>query len=242
MGRGRGRTDGWVVVSPGRELAGARLTTWLRGGLGGAVVPLGPRPVEPLVLYEFEACPFCRRVREAISALDLIVRVRPCPKGGTRFREEVEGRGGRLQFPFLVDPNTGDAMYESSEIVAHLFARYGRGPVPRSMRGGVLRTLALVASGLGRGVAGSRVRASRVPAEPLELHAFEASPAGRLVRERLCELELPYVLMSAAPGSARHRAGSLPRLIDPNPAGLELVGADPITRHLEQGYALGARP
>lgn len=32
-----------------------------------------------LQLYEFEACPFCRRVREAITDLDLNVEVRVAP-------------------------------------------------------------------------------------------------------------------------------------------------------------------
>ena len=31
----------------------------------------------------------------------------PCPKGGTRFRPEIRRRGGKEQFPYLVDPNTG---------------------------------------------------------------------------------------------------------------------------------------
>ncbi|KAK4385578.1 hypothetical protein Sango_2681800 [Sesamum angolense] len=33
--------------------------------------------------------------------------------------------GGREQFPFLVDPNTGTSMYESSDIVKYLFEQYG---------------------------------------------------------------------------------------------------------------------
>ena len=35
--------------------------------------PAGAVPKDPIILYEFEACPFCRRVREALSQLDLIV-------------------------------------------------------------------------------------------------------------------------------------------------------------------------
>lgn len=37
-------------------------------------------PELPLELYEFEACPFCRKVREAITMLDLNCYVYPCPK------------------------------------------------------------------------------------------------------------------------------------------------------------------
>ncbi|MHC5059284.1 MAG: glutathione S-transferase N-terminal domain-containing protein, partial [Planctomycetota bacterium] len=75
------------------------------------VGPLGPRPERPLELYEFEACPFCRKVREALSILDLNAMIYPCPKKGPRFREEVKRRGGKYLFPYLVDPNTGEAMY-----------------------------------------------------------------------------------------------------------------------------------
>src|SRR3990172_13278564 len=82
-------------------------------GRGAFVGSLGPRPAKPLELYEFEGCPFCRKVREALTALDLEALVHPCPKGGTRFRPILRERGGKEQFPFLVDPNTGKAMYES---------------------------------------------------------------------------------------------------------------------------------
>jgi glutathione S-transferase len=33
-------------------------------------------------------------------------------------------RGGKMQVPFLVDPNTDSAMYESDDIVAYLEAQY----------------------------------------------------------------------------------------------------------------------
>src|SRR5690349_11708536 len=107
----------------------------LRGGVGRFLVPLGARPEKLLELYEFEACPFCRRVREALTILDLDAMIYPCPKNGMRFRPTVIERGGKRQFPYLVDPNAGVEMYESADIVAHLFARYGAGPVPWFLRG-----------------------------------------------------------------------------------------------------------
>ena len=39
--------------------------------------------------------------------------------------------GGKQQFPYLVDPNTGVAMYESADILKYLFDNYGDGEVPR---------------------------------------------------------------------------------------------------------------
>ena len=113
------------------SVRGSLGATLARLGSGSRVGALGPRPERLLELYEFEGCPYCRKVREALSILDLPALIRPCPKGGTRFREEVRRRGGKAQFPYLVDPNAGKEMYESDAIVAHLFERYGAGPPPR---------------------------------------------------------------------------------------------------------------
>ncbi|MEZ4330162.1 MAG: glutathione S-transferase N-terminal domain-containing protein [Myxococcota bacterium] len=228
---------------------GARLIAWLRHGAGDRVGVPGPRPHAPLVLYEFEACPFCRRVREALTRLDLEVLVRPCPKGGGRHRAELVALGGRAQVPFLVDPNTGDRLYESRDIVEHLERHYGgsRGAADDGL--GLLRsTPALVLSGLPRGVAGSRARAARAAAEPLVLYGWEAQPESRVVREVLCELELAYVSRPVAPGSARRSepgadgeaTGWAPRLVDPNTEA-ERVGMESIVDHLEATYALARR-
>ena len=62
--------------------------------------------LQPLEYYEFEACPFCRKVREAMSELNLNAMVYPCPKGGQRYRESLEQLAGKQQFPYLIDPNT----------------------------------------------------------------------------------------------------------------------------------------
>jgi hypothetical protein len=60
------------------------------------------RPVKPLKLYDFEGCPFCRKVRETICVLDLDVIVYPCPREtlkqygvckDSRFRPIVEKLG-----------------------------------------------------------------------------------------------------------------------------------------------------
>src|SRR5262245_46215666 len=95
-------------------------TSWFASGarLGAGLFAseIGPRPEKLLSLYEFEACPFCRKVREALTTFDLDAMIYPCPKGGPRYREEVKERGGKAQFPYLVDPNTDVAMYESDDI------------------------------------------------------------------------------------------------------------------------------
>lgn len=66
------------------------------------------RPERDLILYEYEASPFCRKVREAMGILDLTVEMRPCP--GARysdFSDELEAKTGRRTVPYLIDPNTG---------------------------------------------------------------------------------------------------------------------------------------
>ena len=103
------------------------LSSLLRAFIGFRVTTLGKRPEKTLELYEFENCPFCRKVREALSMLDLEADIRPCPKGAPRFREALKTRGGKAQFPYLVDPNVGIEMYESDDIVRYLFDTYGDG-------------------------------------------------------------------------------------------------------------------
>jgi hypothetical protein len=68
------------------DVATSFAVTVARLGAGMGVESVGPRPVKPLELYEFEGCPFCRKVREALSALDLDAVVYPCPKNGPTFR------------------------------------------------------------------------------------------------------------------------------------------------------------
>jgi glutathione S-transferase len=204
----------------------------------------GRRPQQPLELYEFEACPFCRKVREALSILDLEAIVYPCPKNGPRFRPSVTERGGKAQFPYLVDPNAGVELYESDEIVAHLFREYGNGRVPLLLAAGPQTTLGVALAGLWRAGAGGFYRPSKPAEQLLELYSYEPSPFSRLVRETLCSLELPFRLHNMAQGSARRAAfeaekGKLqfPYLVDPN-AGVEMFESADIVRHLEQTYAL----
>ena len=220
-------------------------STLVRGAAGMRIGVLGPRPAQRLELYEFEACPYCRKVREALSILDLEVLVKPCPKGGPRYREEVKRRGGRALFPFLVDPNAGKEMYESDDIVAHLFQAYGVGPPPKRLRPGAVTDGTSMLASLLRPGAGARYRRAREPAQPLELWSFEASPFCRLVRERLSSLELPYVLHNVArnsPGRAAfvQRSGKLmvPYLADPN-TGQALFESADICRYLDRTYAVG---
>jgi glutathione S-transferase len=214
----------------------------LRLGLGLEATHAGARPAKTLELYEFEGCPFCRKAREALTMLDLRAMIYPCPKGGPTFRARVIARGGRARFPYLVDPNTGDELYESSNIVTHLYRNYGNRPAPWFLRSDASVPLGSFAT-LVRGAKGVRYRPARAPEQPLQLYSFEASPYCRIVREALCELELPYLLINVAKGSAeraafRERSGRMmvPWLSDPN-TGRELFESADIVRYLHETYA-----
>ncbi len=215
-----------------------------RVGAGFAVGELDTRPQQPLVVYEFENCPYCRKVREALSILDLDAYIYPCPQNGPRFRHELADRGGKEMFPYLIDQNTGKEMYESDDIVRYLFERYGDGNVPLTLGAGILTDLSsMLASGFRVG-AGTFYQPARQPAEPLELYGFEVSGYCRLVREKLCTLEIPYLLHNVAAGSAKRegfiaRSGKMqvPYLIDPN-TGVEIFESDEIITYLDDTYAM----
>lgn len=225
------------------DVATSVLTTLGRLGSGARVGALGPRPEAPLELYEFEGCPFCRKVREALSILDLGAVIYPCPKGGPTYRPRVRERGGKELFPYLVDPNSGAAMYESDDIVAYLFLRYGNGRVPWALGAGPLTDASSTLAGLARLGAGVRYRTARRPEQLLELYSFEASPFCRLVREALSRLELAYRLVNVARGSRQReafvaRSGRMlvPWLADPN-SGVEMFESTDIVAYLETTYA-----
>jgi len=225
------------------DLATSYFASVARLGTGMEVAGVGARPERLLELFEFESCPFCRKVREALSILDLDAIVYPCPQDGPRFRPEAVRRGGKSQFPYLVDPNTGRELYESDVIVGYLFATYGDSNVPWMLSLPVVTDLTSGLASAARMTAGRRYRAANAPEKPLELWSFEASPYCRLVRERLCELEIPYVLHNVAKGSPKRtafveRSGKMmvPYLADPN-TGREMFESAGIVDYLEATYA-----
>jgi len=216
----------------------------LRFPSGIFVAHVGPRPEQLLELYEFEACPYCRKVREMLTVLDLDAKVYPCPKNGARYRPEVAARGGKAQFPYIVDPNTGVSMYESSNIIKYLAERYGDGTVPLALRLGPWTIGTGSAGALLRFPRGMRARPSRAPEQPLELWGFEFSPYCRIVREALCELELPYIARNIGRDSGKRpdfkaRTGKLqfPYLVDPNTGTTMFESAD-IIAYLQQTYGI----
>ncbi|MEW6775747.1 MAG: glutathione S-transferase N-terminal domain-containing protein [Bdellovibrionota bacterium] len=250
-------------MSDTSDLLLSSLASAARLGMGVFSNHRSTKPEKPLELYEFEACPFCRKAREAFTTVDLDVMVYPCPKGGTVYRPRVKEMGGKEQFPYLVDPNTGDRMYESDDIIAYLFENYGKGNPGLFLKGPLANASSFLASAA-RPSAGVRVRPSKRPAKPLELYSFDASPFSRIVRETLCELEIPYLLHNVGKASvhdwlppalrsrftpntpfksenrrnfvARSGKMQVPYLIDPN-TGAEMFESVKIRKYLLDTYA-----
>jgi glutathione S-transferase len=222
--------------------------------LGRGITPVitaaqRPDPAQLLDLFEFEGCPYCRKVREILCELDLDYKVHPVAHGSPG-RAALRKLGGKVQVPFLVDPNTGVQMYESDDINAYLNATYGAGrragwrlPVP-SLVDDLVSGLATAAR-LGAGTR-CRVGERRHQIEPLTLYNMEGSPYCRKVREALSTLDLEHIVRNVPKGSPKRaalkeRGGKIqvPFLIDPN-TGTELYESDDIVAYLEQRY--GPKP
>ncbi len=217
-----------MIVLHWIDLAFSALASLLRLGVGAPANGRAADVKEPLVLYEFEGCPFCRLARETISESGVPVLVRPCPKGGKRFRPKVKTLGGKTQFPFLVDPNTDVALYESAAIAAYLGKNYnGRRSLVRFL--GPINTVLLQFSVMARLWAGAHKKRSRPPEKPFEFVGAERDPRARLVKERLCAMELEYLWRPARPNERT------PLLIDPN-SGEERIGAQAIRAYLNDRY------
>lgn len=225
------------------DVATSFVASIARLGTGMEVAGVGARPEQTLELYEFESCPFCRKVREALSILDLDAMIYPCPQNGPRFRPKVIEMAGKAQFPYFIDRSAGREMYESDLIVGHLFGRYGDSNIPWALSTPVLTDVSSFLASAVRATGGRRYRPATAPQRPLELWSFEASPYCRLVRERLCELEIPYLLHNVAKGSTKRkafetRAGKImvPFLVDPN-TGVEMFESGDICAYLDRTYA-----
>lgn len=181
----------------------ALASSLLEGGRGMQGTAFPQQPEKPLQLYEFEGSPFCRRVREVLTLLNLDYEVYPCPKGGQKYRKIVQEKGGKQQFPFLVDENSGVALYESQDIIHYLFQHYGKtGKTPQKFSHYPQLPVVALAGTLVNGARGiwinKKIIDRAAPAELLELWGFEASPFTRVVRASLAELELPFIYHNVA--------------------------------------------
>ena len=79
-------------------------------------------PDELIEIYQFEGCPYCKKVREKLTELQVDFIARQVEPRGDRAR--VEKISGQTGVPVLVDPNTDTIMPESDDIVEYLEEHY----------------------------------------------------------------------------------------------------------------------
>lgn len=222
-----------------------------------SVMDRAPRPQQPLVLYEYDASPFCKRVREMINLLDLTVEYRPCPGARQgKFSDQLEAQTGRRTVPYLFDPNTQQGLFESNDQIEYLLDTYGppTGTYDRKALWPVcwepfsVATATQVAILLG--MPGARKQPNARPDNedmiPLELWGYESSPFVRPVREKLASLCLPHIMVSCSRGSANRdrmvrKTGrfQVPYLVDPN-TGIEMYEGSEIVKYLDAVYTVDA--
>ena len=80
-------------------------------------------PDEMLELYQFEGCPYCKKVRQKLTELQIDFIARQVNPNGDRQR--VKDISDQTGVPVLVDPNTDTVMPESDDIVDYLEEHYG---------------------------------------------------------------------------------------------------------------------
>lgn len=220
-----------------------------------AVLDQAPRPNIPLVLYEYDASPYCKRVRETINLLDLTVEYRPCP--GARqgqFSNQLEVQTGRRTVPYLFDPNTNTGLLESDDQIEYLLTNYGPPKdtydrkalwpitfMPFSMFTSTQVAILLDFPG---GRRQQNARPDNEAMKPIELWGYESSPFVRPVRQKLGSLCLPHKMVSCSRGSANRdrlveRTGrfQVPFLFDPN-TGVEMFEGPEICKYLEAVYTI----
>lgn len=220
-----------------------------------SVLDEAPRPKLPLVLYEYDASPFCKRVRETINLLDLTVEYRPCP--GARqgqFSNQLQAETGRRTVPYLFDPNTNTGLFESGDQIEYLLQNYGppedkydrKALWPITVEPFSIFTSTQVAIVLD--MPGARRQPNARPdnerMQPLELWGYETSPFVRPVRQKLGSLCLPHIMVSCSRGSANRdrlveKTGrfQVPYLVDPN-TGVEMFEGPEICKYLEAVYTI----
>jgi len=78
-------------------------------------------------LYLSDTCPYCTRVHQFMEVNDVPYVTKPVLRGmftDSGFGEELRKRGGKVQVPYLVDPERDVEMYESEDIIAYIQEHY----------------------------------------------------------------------------------------------------------------------
>ena len=76
-----------------------------------------------LALYQYQACPFCVKVRRELKRKNLKLELRDAKQ--LDYKTELEQGGGRVKVPCLRIEETGQVqwLYESSDIIEYLNQR-----------------------------------------------------------------------------------------------------------------------
>lgn len=176
-----------------KEILRSLLASSARAWRGTQAIRPARAPRKLLVVFDRESDPDCRLLRELLTELHLDALIQPCPIGGRRFVRKLP-QGASL--PHLVDPDLGINVSGLQDCLKHLLEHYADASWAATILGSLpMRLSSRLASRL-RGKLGEHAQPSRAARKPLQLYSFESSPFSRLVRERLCELELPWVLRS----------------------------------------------
>lgn len=222
-------------------------------------------PVRLLELYDIENSLGCRKVRELITELDLVVEtVIPATKNSRAFIDPdyKYALPDDAVIPRLVLIENGqekilsgaDAICNALETafalpkVAEVDTKEQVLSFLREI-GGYVSVLLRIGRGMRVSPAAAAASNAPRPVQPLVLYSYESNQFCRLVREVLTELDLPYQLRSAGKGSPRRdelaetSGGSTqcPYLLDPN-RDTAMAESSDIIRYLYRNYALWTPP
>ena len=83
------------------------------------------RMTEQYILYQYDSCPYCRRVRQLLDGVDVSVPMRDILLGREACIDLIRG-GGKGTVPCLrIERDMGDVewLYESADIVEYINAQ-----------------------------------------------------------------------------------------------------------------------
>jgi len=246
------------------DITSSTLASTLRSWRGTTASKTAKQAEKDLILFEREGCSECRFVREALTELDLNAIIAPCPIGGKNIRK-LKRESGHGELPFLVDPNTDQKITGRQAITQHLFNEYRDKKIPKQLADNFINNTSSILASIIRLNAGINSIKAHTAKLPLTLYSFESSPFSRPVREKLCELELPYLLVNLGkqqkadmgpanfrfslkpyrpiPNTKRdaffkkHGNVQVPFLVDPN-TGMELFESKDIVAYLNRTYLI----
>lgn len=116
---------GPALASGALTNATAGLSLLPRLGKGSTYSPSKkPENMKPLVFWGYEGSPFCTIVAEKLCELELPYVQKSVGRGSPK-RQELYDKHGMFQVPYLEDPNSMVALFESKDIVEYLEETYG---------------------------------------------------------------------------------------------------------------------